>query len=65
MDEDIAYGLYCYGPAKTSQKVFCLATLEKSIKKYLGGSYLVMNIDTIVPGDIPIFSLGKSTNLRS
>ena len=47
--------LYYYGPAKTRQKVFSLATLEKSTKECLGGSYLVMNIDPIVPGDIPIF----------
>ena len=47
---------YC-GPVKTSHKGFCLATLEKFMKYWPGGSYLVMKINTIVPGGIPLVAI--------
>ena len=56
--------LYYYGPAKTSHKVFCIATLEKLIKECLGGSYIVVNIAPIVPVDIPLMNIGYKQNYR-
>ena len=41
---------YC-GPVKTSHKVFCLTTLEKLIKDWPGGSYLVMKSTPRFPGE--------------
>ena len=41
--EDMAAsGLNHYGPVKTSHKGLCLATLEKLMKYWPGGSYLVL-----------------------
>ena len=48
---------YC-GLAKTSHKGFCLATLEKLMKYWLRGSYLVMEITPRVPGCIPLLAIG-------
>ena len=47
---------YC-GPVNTSHKGFCLATLEKFMKYWPGGSYLVMKINTRVPGGIPLVAI--------
>ena len=43
---------------KTRHKGFCLATLERLIKEWPGGSYLVMKINPRVPGDIPLMNIG-------
>ena len=51
MDE----GVVCGGLLKTSQKVF-LTTLEKLMKEYRGGYYLVMKITPRVPGYIPLMA---------
>ena len=40
---------YC-GSVKTRYRGFCLATLEKLMKDWPGGSYLVMNTTPSVPG---------------
>ena len=48
---------YCKS-GKTSHKVFCLATLEKLMKDFPGGSYLVMNINPIFTGGRPILAIG-------
>ena len=48
---------YC-GPAKTSHKGFCLATLEKLMKYWSGGSYIVMKITPKVPGGRPLLDIG-------
>ena len=48
---------YC-GLANTSHKGFCLATLEKLMKYWPGGSYLVMKINPKVPGDRPLLEIG-------
>ena len=48
MDEGVDY---CR-PVKTSHKVFCLATLEKSTKEWSGGSHLVIRGTPRVTGDI-------------
>ena len=39
---------------KTSQKVFCIATFEKSMKDWSGGSYIFLKINPRVPGSIPL-----------
>ena len=48
-------GVNCCGPAKMSHKGFCLDTLEKLMKDWLGGSYLVMTITPRVPGGISLW----------
>ena len=49
-EEMAAAGVDYYGPVKTSDKGFCLATFEKLIKGWPGGSYLVMKSTPIFPG---------------
>ena len=46
---------YC-GSVKASHKFFCLATLEKLMKSWPGGSYLVMKSTPRVPGDKPFLA---------
>ena len=48
---------YC-GAKKTSYKGFCVAKLEKLMKDFLGGYYLVMKITRRVPGDRPLMTVG-------
>ena len=47
---------YC-GPVNTSHKGFCLATLEKLMKLWMGESYIVMKINPIVPGEKPLLDI--------
>ena len=54
MDEGVDY---C-GPMKRSQKGFCLATLEKLMQDWPGGSYLIMNINPRIPGDRTLMEIG-------
>ena len=54
---------YC-GPAKTNYKGFCLATLEKLMKDFLGGSYLIMKSTPRVPGEITLLAIGYKYNYR-
>ena len=54
---------YC-GPVKTSHKGFCLAPLEKLMKYWLGGSYLVMKIILRVPGGRPLLEILYKYNSR-
>ena len=54
---------YC-GPVKTSHKGFCLATLEKLMKDWPGGSYTVMKSNPIVPGGRPLMEIGYKCNSR-
>ena len=54
----MAEGVYYCRPVKTFHKNFCLATLEKLIKDWLGGSYLVLKSNSIVPGGRPLISIG-------
>ena len=54
---------YCR-PVKTSHKGFCLATLEKLMKDWTGGSYLVMKSTKIVPGGRPLMAIGYKYNSR-
>ena len=48
---------YC-GPAKMSHKGFCLDTLEKLMKHWMGWSYLVMKSTPIFPGERPLLAIG-------
>ena len=54
---------YC-GPLKTSHKGFCLTTLEKLMKYWPGGSYIVINSTRRVPGGRPILDIGYKYNSR-
>ena len=54
---------YCR-PVKTSHKDFFLDTLEKLMKDWPGGSYLVMKINPGVPGGRPLLNIGKKYNSR-
>ena len=54
---------YC-GPAKTTHKGFCLATLENLMKDWPGGSYLVMKSTPRVPCGRPILEIEYKYNYR-
>ena len=54
---------YC-GPVKTSHKGFCLATLEKFMKDWPGGSYFVLKSTPRFPGEIPLLAIGYKYNSR-
>ena len=51
-------GVNYYGPVKTSHKGFCLATLEKLMKDWPIGSYLVMKSTPRVTGGKPLLAIG-------
>ena len=63
-DEAIAEGVNYCGPVKTIHKWFCLSTLEKSLKDWPGGSYLVMKSTLIVTGGRPLIYIGYEYNSR-
>ena len=48
---------YC-GPVKNRHKGSCIATLEKFMKDFPEGSYLVMKINPRVPGDKSLMAIG-------
>ena len=50
-EEIAAAGVDYCGPVKTSHMGFCLATLEKLMKNWPGGSYLVLKSTPIFPGE--------------
>ena len=54
---------YC-GPVKTIHKGFCLATLEKLMKDWLGRSYLILKITPRFPGERPRLAIGYKYNYR-
>ena len=54
----MAEGVYYCGSVKMSHKGFCLATLEKLMKHWPVGSYLVLNSTLRVPGGIPRMDIG-------
>ena len=54
---------YC-GPVKTSHKGFCLAALEKLMKDWPGGLYLVMKSTPRFPGGRPLLDIGYKYNSR-
>ena len=61
-DEAMAEGVDYCGQTKIIHKGFCLATLEKLMKDFPGGSYLVMKSTPRVPGGIPLISIGYKYN---
>ena len=52
---------YC-GPEKTSRKFFFLATIEKLMKDWPRGLYLVMKIDPRVTDGIPLMDIEYKYN---
>ena len=58
VEEMVAAGVDYCGPTKTSHKGFYLATLEKLMKDWPAGSYLVMKSTPIFPGEIPLLAIG-------
>ena len=63
-EEVIAEGLYSCGTVKKIYKGFCIATLEKLIRYYTGGSYLVIKITPIFPVYSSLVSIGYKNNSR-
>ena len=57
-EEMAAAGVNYCGPVKTRHKVFCLATLEKLMKDWPGGSYLVLKSTPRFPGKRPLLAIG-------
>ena len=57
-DEMAAAGVDYCGPVKTNHEGFCLAKLEKLTKYWPGGSYPVLKITPIFPGEIPLLAIG-------
>ena len=45
-------------------KIFLLSTLERLMREWPGGSYVVMNIFPIFPGDIPLITIGYLYNSK-
>ena len=60
MDEEVNY---C-SPVEMSHKGFCLATFEKLVKYFSGGSYLVMNVTARVPSNRALLAIGYKYNYR-
>ena len=54
---------YCW-PTKTSHKGSCLAKLERFMRYWPRGSYLVMRITLRFPGEIPLLDIGYKYNSR-
>ena len=59
-EEMAASGVNYCGPVKTSHKGFCLSTLEKLMKDWPGGSYLVLKSTPRFPGENHSWPLGTS-----
>ena len=63
-EEMAATGVNYCGLAKTSHKGFYLAMLEKLIKDWPGGSYLVMKSTPRFIGERPLLAIGYKYNSR-
>ena len=63
-EEMAAAGVGYCGPAKTIHKGFCSATLEKFMRDWTGGSYLVMKSTPIFTGERPLLDIGCKYNYR-
>ena len=57
-DKAMALGVDYCRPVKSTHEGFCLATLEKLIKDWPGGSYIVMMINPRVHGGRPFMAIG-------
>ena len=64
-EEMAAAGVNFCGPVKTIHEGFCLATLEKLMKYWPGGSYLVLKSTPIFPGEITLLAIGYNYNSRN
>ena len=64
VEEAMAEGVNYHGMDKTSHKVFCIATFEKLMKEWPGGSYLVMKNTPRANGDRLIMAIGYKYNSR-
>ena len=62
-EEMAAAGVKYCGPVKTSHKGFCLATSEKLMKDWPGGSYLILKITPRFPGERPLLDILYKYNL--
>ena len=60
----MAEGVDYFGLVKTSHKGFCLATLDKLMKEWPGGSYLAMKSTPRVSGGRPLLAIGYKYNSR-
>ena len=63
-EQAIAEGVDYCGLLKTSHRGFFLAKFEMLMKKWPGGSYLVVKSTPSVPGDRPNISIGYKYNSR-
>ena len=57
-EEMAAAGVNYCGPVKKSEKGFCLAMLDKLMKDWPGGSYLVLKSTPRFPGESPLLAIG-------
>ena len=57
-------GAELIGMVKTNTKGFCKETIEKLTKDCPGGSYLVLRVNAMVPGDRPLIAIGYKYNVR-
>ena len=63
-EEMAAAGVDYCGLAKTSHKGYCLATLEKLMKDWPGGSYLVLKSTPRFPVESPLLAIGYEYSSR-
>ena len=59
-----AAGVDYWRPVKTSHKGFYLATLEKLMEYWPGGSYIVLKSTPRLTGKIPLLAIGYKYNSR-
>ena len=52
------------GMVKTDTKGLCKDTVENLTKDWMGGSYLVLNTHSMVPGDRILIAIGYKYNTR-
>ena len=62
--ESMDSGVHYCGPVNMSHKGFCLATLEKLMEDWPGGSYLVINSTPRFTDEIPPLAIGYKYNSR-
>ena len=52
------------GMVKTNTKGFCKETIDNLTKDRTVGSYLLLRNKSMVPGDMPLFSIGYKYNMQ-
>ena len=62
LEADAPIGVYLIGMVMTNTKVFYKAAIEGSMKDWPGGSYIVLRSKPMVPGEIPLLSIGYKYN---